>query len=95
MRDVGRIVATTSNTYEDKLTLRNVDVGFVSCGSSYKHDLGQVGGINMLESNINVIIRSILWGRNVVNSVQKFLVMHLTANIVAIVLTIYGGIVWQ
>jgi hypothetical protein len=48
LRDIGRIVAVTSNTYEDKLTLRNSDVGFVSNGSSYKHDLGQIGGVNLL-----------------------------------------------
>lgn len=95
LRDIGRLVAVTSNTYEDKLTLSNSDVGFVSNGSSYKHDLGQVGGINLLESNMEAIIKSILWGRNVICSVQKFLVVHLTANVVAIAFTIYCGLIWQ
>lgn len=49
----------------------------------------------MLESCLDTIIKSILWGRNVVSSVQKFLVFHLTANLVAIGLTLYGSVVWQ
>lgn len=94
LRDLGKLIAVTSRSYQDKLTLQSADVGFVMNGS-YKCDLGVIGGINMLESSLDTIIKSILWGRNVVSSVQKFLVFHLTANMVAIGLTLYGSVLWQ
>jgi Ca2+ transporting ATPase len=47
--------------------------------------------IILLDDNFNSIVKAILWGRNVYDSIKKFLQFQLTVNVVAVVITLVGA----
>jgi Ca2+ transporting ATPase len=51
--------------------------------------------IILLDDNFNSIVRAILWGRNVYDSIKKFLQFQLTVNVVAVVITLVGAALLQ
>lgn len=48
--------------------------------------------IILLDDNFNSIVKSIIWGRNIYESIRKFLVFQLTVNISAVICSIIFSI---
>jgi P-type Ca2+ transporter type 2B len=49
--------------------------------------------IILLDDNFSSIIKAVLWGRNIYDSIRKFLQFQLTVNIVAVTITLIGSAV--
>lgn len=47
----------------------------------------------ILDDSFNSILNAVLWGRNIYDSIRKFLQFQLTVNIAAIFITLIGAIV--
>ena len=44
----------------------------------------EAAAIILLDDNFNSIVKAVMWGRNIYDSVRKFLQFQLTVNIVAV-----------
>ena len=51
----------------------------------------EAAAIILLDDNFNSIVKAVLWGRNIYDSIRKFLQFQLTVNVVAVVITIVGA----
>ena len=49
----------------------------------------------MLDDNFNSIVKAVLWGRNIYDSIKKFLQFQLTVNIVTVICIMVGAIFLQ
>ena len=47
--------------------------------------------IILLDDNFDSIVKAVLWGRNIYDSVRKFIQFQLTVNVVAVGITIVGA----
>lgn len=45
----------------------------------------------MLDDNFNSIVKAVLWGRNIYDSIRKFIQFQITINIVAVLITLIGA----
>jgi len=52
----------------------------------------EAADIILLDDNFGSLVTSIKWGRNVYDSIRKFLQFQLTVNIVAMFMALVGGI---
>ena len=53
----------------------------------------EAAAIILLDDNFNSIVKAVMWGRNIYDSIKKFLQFQLTVNVVAVVLTLIGAAV--
>ena len=53
--------------------------------------LKEAADIILMDDNFDSIVKAVKWGRNVYDSVRKFLQFQLTVNVVAIVIAFYGA----
>ena len=44
-----------------------------------------------MDDNFNSIVKAIMWGRNIYESIKKFLQFQLTVNIVAVAITLISA----
>jgi len=51
----------------------------------------EASDIVLLDDNFNSIVRAVLWGRNIYDSIRKFIQFQLTVNIVAVFATLIGA----
>lgn len=49
--------------------------------------------IILLDDNFSSIVKAVLWGRNIYDSIRKFLQFQLTVNVVAVTVTLIGAAV--
>lgn len=47
--------------------------------------------IILIDDNFNSIVKAVLWGRNIYDSIRKFVQFQLTVNVVAVVCTLIGA----
>jgi Ca2+ transporting ATPase len=45
-----------------------------------------------LDDNFNSIVKSVIWGRNIYDSIKKFIQFQLTVNIVAVCIALTGAV---
>ncbi|KAF7547256.1 hypothetical protein G7046_g9059 [Stylonectria norvegica] len=91
LKELGETVAVTGDGTNDAPALKMADIGF-SMGIAGTEVAKEASSIILLDDNFASIVKGMMWGRAVNDSVKKFLQFQLTVNITAVVLTFVSAV---
>ncbi|PVU94582.1 hypothetical protein BB561_002417 [Smittium simulii] len=86
LKDSGEVVAVTGDGTNDGPALKSANVGF-SMGLSGTEIAKEASDIILMDDNFSSIIRALMWGRSVNDSIRKFLQFQLTVNVTAVIIS--------
>lgn len=89
LKNKGIVVATTGRRKSDAETMVVADVSFAA-GISGTHLAQEASSVILIDDHFNSILKSVLWGRNMYDSLRKFIQFQLTVNFVAVLFTLVG-----
>ncbi|KAF5281995.1 hypothetical protein FQA39_LY00519 [Lamprigera yunnana] len=84
LTDQREVVAVTGDGTSDGPALKNSDVGF-AMGIAGTDVAKEASDIILTDDNFSSIVKAVMWGRNVYDSIAKFLQFQLTVNVVTVV----------
>ncbi|KAF6813603.1 calcium-translocating P-type ATPase [Colletotrichum sojae] len=91
LKDLGETVAVTGDGTNDAPALKLADIGF-SMGIAGTEVAKEASAIILMDDNFASIVKGMMWGRAVNDSVKKFLQFQLTVNITAVGLTFISAV---
>ncbi|KAI9319013.1 PMCA-type calcium-translocating P-type ATPase [Dichotomocladium elegans] len=92
LQELDQVVGMTGDGTNDGPALKLADVGF-SMGISGTEVAKEASDIVLMDDNFNSILKALLWGRTVNDSVRKFLTFQLTVNVTAVVISFVSAII--
>lgn len=94
LRERNFVVAVTGDGSNDTIALNKASVG-LAMNIAGTEMARQASAILILDDNFASIVQAVKWGRNIYDSVRKFIVMQLTINIVAIVTSLVSSTILE
>ncbi|KAG0321173.1 hypothetical protein BGZ99_004074 [Dissophora globulifera] len=91
LQELGEVVAVTGDGTNDGPALKMADVGF-SMGITGTEVAKEASAIVLMDDNFSSILKALMWGRAVNDSVRKFLQFQLTVNITAVILSFISAV---
>jgi Ca2+-transporting ATPase len=94
LQATGEVVAVTGDGSNDAPSLREADVGF-GMGIMGTELAKEASDIVLMDDRLGSIVAAVLWGRNVLENIRKFLQFQLTVNVVAVSLDLFSACAGQ
>jgi Ca2+ transporting ATPase len=91
LKEMGNVVAVTGDGTNDAPALSKADVGF-AMNIAGTEVAKQAADILLMDDNFASIVVAVKWGRNIYDSIRKFIMFQVTVNIVAVLMTFVSSV---